>query len=40
MNEAIVAHGSAYAGVQTYMYVDVHTYARKLCAESALPSAL
>ena len=23
--EAIVAHGSAYAAVQTYMYVDVRT---------------
>ena len=41
---ADVAHGRAYAAVQTYMYVDVRTYVRtyvrKLCAESALPSAL
>ena len=37
---ADVAHGRAYAAVQTYMYVDVRTYVRKLCAEFALPSAL
>ena len=37
---ACVAHGRAYAAVQTYMYVDVRTHVRKLCVESALPSAL
>ena len=33
---ADVAHGRVYAALQTYMYVDVRTYIRNLCAESAL----
>ena len=38
---ADAAHGRAYAVIQTHMYMDVgHTYVRKLCVESALPSAL